>query len=70
MSIDPKDMVAYALGMLKTDGSEMEHRTVVNRAYYGAFLAARDSAGITNVSVSVHRVVVEYYLNKHMTIPA
>ena len=60
-------MVTFALGLLRTDGSEMEHRTVVNRAYYGAFLAARDCAGITNVGGSVHRAVVEHYLNKHMT---
>lgn len=60
-------MVTYAFEMLKRDGSEMEHRNVVNRAYYGAFLVARDSAGITNVGGSVHKDVEVHYRRKHMT---
>ena len=64
MSIEPKDLVEYAHGMLQPEGREVEHRNVVNRAYYGAFLAARDLANITGGSGSVHLKVIEYYRDK------
>ncbi|MDE0154791.1 MAG: hypothetical protein OXI88_10285 [Gammaproteobacteria bacterium] len=64
MSIQPKDLVEYAHGMLQPEGREVEHRNVVNRAYYGAFLAARDLANITGGSGSVHLKVIEYYRDK------
>ena len=61
MPINPKDMVGYARAMLKNDSSEMELRNIVNRAYYGAFLTARDMAGIASGGGSVHREVMDYY---------
>ena len=57
-------MVNYAHALLKNDSSEMELRNIVNRAYYGAFLTARDMAGITSSGGSVHREVMDYYSNK------
>lgn len=61
MPINPKDMVEYAYQMLKKDSTELVLRNVINRAYYGAFLTARDAANITNGSGSVHKDVAEYY---------
>ncbi|MDE0511162.1 MAG: hypothetical protein OXI88_05195 [Gammaproteobacteria bacterium] len=56
MSIKPKDLVEYAHGMLQPEGREVEHRNMVNRAYYGAFLAARDLANITASSMALRRL--------------
>ena len=61
MSIEPKDMVDYACQMLNNDSPEQELRNVINRAYYGAFLTARDDANITNSGGSVHKVVADHY---------
>ena len=61
MSIKPEEMVDYAYGMLDPHGSEIEWRNAVNRAYYGAFLTARNQAGIKNSGGSVHRDVADYY---------
>ena len=64
MSIKPKDMVEYAYQLLKNGEGEMEHRNVINRAYYGAFLTARAAANITTDSGSVHQDVIKYYEDK------
>ena len=61
MSIEPKDMVDYAHQMLSNDSPELELRNVINRAYYGAFLTARDAANITNSGGSIHKEVADYY---------
>lgn len=41
--------------------SEALARTVISKAYYGAFLEARDKAGIVDKSPGVHRTVYEHY---------
>jgi uncharacterized protein (UPF0332 family) len=46
------------------------NRVIVSRAYYGAFLKARDKALIQNSGVSVHKLVIEYYENKRLTVIA
>lgn len=61
MLIDPRDMVDYAYQMLQNNSPELELRNVINRAYYGAFLTARDAANITSGSGSVHKEVVAHY---------
>lgn len=40
---------------------EARARAVVSKAYYGAFLEARNRAGITDKSPSVHAKVHDYY---------
>lgn len=40
---------------------EVEFRTIINRAYYGAFLIARDFAKITNSGSSVHQETLNFY---------
>lgn len=43
-------------------------RSCISRAYYSAFLFARDKAGIRNDSGSLHREVINYYLNIDKTV--
>ncbi|MDO6422881.1 hypothetical protein [Saccharophagus degradans] len=68
MAVNPQDFVKFAYSLLKAndkqDGCEIQLRTSINRAYYGAFLTARNHAGITNSSGSVHKDVIEHYLNQ------
>lgn len=40
---------------------EVDRRSSVSRAYYAAFLRARDQAGISDTTKDVHRVVQEFY---------
>ena len=47
--------------------SEREYRTVVGRAYYGAFLAAREKAAISSKTAAVHQKTADYYLGKNQS---
>jgi uncharacterized protein (UPF0332 family) len=40
-------------------------RAVISKAYYGAFLAARNKAGITSKSPTVHQQVIDHYNQKN-----
>lgn len=40
-------------------------RAVVSKAYYGVFLEARNKAGITSKSPTVHQQVINYYNQKN-----
>lgn len=63
MSFKPVDFY-YLAGWLykqQTSYSEALTRTVISKAYYGAFLEARDKAGITDKSPGVHQKVHDYY---------
>lgn len=61
MPIEPKEMVAFAGELLSKSESEQDFRSIINRAYYGAFLTARDKAGIKNSGGSIHKEVIDYY---------
>ncbi len=72
MVANPVGFVKFALQLFKSNNinkshCEIELRTVINRAYYGAFLVARDQAGIKNSSGSVHGAVISYYKNQKAT---
>lgn len=43
------------------NNQEVNNRTVINRAYYSAFLCARDYAKINSSSGSVHSEVINYF---------
>ena len=45
--------------------AEAKLRTVINRAYYGAFIEARDQAKIRDSGVGVHASVRNYYLGSN-----
>lgn len=66
MPIDPSEMVDYAYQMLQQDSyQELTHRNIVNRAYYGAFLTARDYSKIKSQGGSVHKEVIDYFCNRN-----
>ena len=65
MPFDPIDFY-YLAGWLYLQSSphdEARARAIVSRAYYGAFLAARNRAGIGDKSSGVHKRVHQYYTN-------
>ena len=64
--VDPKDIVEYASQIFETASKEIEFRAVVNRAYYGAFLKARDAAVILDESKSVHVNVINTYKKNNL----
>lgn len=66
MAITGKEFVDFAYGIVKerSDLSEVEFRTVVNRAYYGAHHEAREVARIVDYSGNCHTVVIEHYKRK------
>jgi uncharacterized protein (UPF0332 family) len=63
MAFEPVDYY-YLAGWLykqQVQYDEARARAVVSKSYYGAFLAARNKAGITDKSPSVHSKVHDYY---------
>lgn len=48
---------------LRWDTDEASIRTSVSRAYYGAFLEARDAKGLSSVGRDGHKVVITAYVN-------
>ncbi|MDC0003701.1 hypothetical protein OAE19_04810 [Porticoccaceae bacterium] len=69
MAVEPKELVDYAYDILSNSDQEVEWRNAINRAYYGAFLCAREKSGMSgNRSKSVHKQVADYYKNRSSTI--
>jgi uncharacterized protein (UPF0332 family) len=73
-----KELVCFAYNILQKHQKNIEDifenvsdevvfRSVINRSYYGAFIKARNLAGIKNQSGSVHRDVISHYENKKLT---
>ncbi len=63
MSFNPVDFYRL-VGWLYAQQSphdEARARTIISRAYYGAFLEARNRAGITDKSADVHKKVHGHY---------
>lgn len=44
--------------------NEASIRSIISRAYYAAFLEARDQAAIRSSGGSVHKIVIEHYRGK------
>jgi len=65
MAFKPVDYYYLAGWLYKQQNphSEALARTVISKSYYGAFLEARDKAGITDKSPGVHKKVHEHYFN-------
>lgn len=59
---DPVEFYQFA-GQLyqKKSEREVENRIIINRAYYSAFLCARNFSKISNSSGSVHKEVIDYF---------
>ena len=70
MAVNPRDFVKFANDLFqanyKSSTCEIQLRTAINRAYYGAFLTARNYAGINNSSGSIHNEVISYYQNQNI----
>ncbi|MCH9662734.1 MAG: hypothetical protein K0U66_03625 [Gammaproteobacteria bacterium] len=67
MSVYATDFIDYSYSMYVAaqqakSPEEISCRTIINRAYYGAFLAARDYAGIAGHH-NVHMAVIYYFYN-------
>ncbi len=58
MPFDPKKFVELSK-QLQNGTTEAHYRTLINRAYYGAFGYIRDCLGVAVVEMSVHRKVIE-----------
>lgn len=67
MSFDPVDYYHFASWLFKQNPPHEEARTraVIAKAYYGAFLAARNKAKIQNNSSAVHEAVQKHYAQKN-----
>ncbi|MES2366112.1 MAG: hypothetical protein V4563_09485 [Pseudomonadota bacterium] len=63
MAFKPVDYYYLAGWLYKQQNphEEARARAVIAKAYYGAFLEARNKAGITDKTVSVHAKVHDYY---------
>lgn len=64
MAFAPVDYLALAAALhyeAKKDGAESKRRTAVSRAYYGAFLQARENAGISSKGRDGHERVIQHY---------
>lgn len=64
---DPQEFYKFASWLYEIKDqkdSEALYRAIVGRAYYSAFLAARDRAGLTNAGAGIHRAVIEYWETK------
>jgi uncharacterized protein (UPF0332 family) len=63
MAFEPVDYYHLAswLYTQQNPHDEARARTVVSKSYYGAFLEARNKAGITDKSSGVHRKVYDHY---------
>jgi len=63
MAFNPVDYYHLAGWLYKQQNphSEALARTVISTAYYGAFLEARDKAGIADKSSVVHKKVHDHY---------
>ena len=63
MAFDPIDFYRQASAWYedKADDAEPRMRSIVSRAYYSAFLVAREQAKIKNSSEGTHKLTAEYY---------
>lgn len=63
MAFQPVDYYYLASWLYEqqTSHEEAKNRSIISKAYYSAFLAARDKAGITDKKSAVHKKVCEYY---------
>jgi hypothetical protein len=53
----PSDFLILADSLSQHATGESEHRTAVDRAYYGLFLMTREGIGVTSTGANVHVVL-------------
>lgn len=64
MSFDPKKFIDISKE-LKSGQSEAHYRSIINRAYYGAFGHIRNKLQIWVKDGSIHRKVIDVLLNSN-----
>ena len=65
MAFDPVEFFRFAHALIQQPSlDEASLRSCVSRAYYSAFLVARDRAKITNSGQSVHDLTARHYVNR------
>jgi uncharacterized protein (UPF0332 family) len=62
MRFDPKDFIKISKE-LKTGSTKAHYRSIINRAYYGAFGYIRERLPIYTDGISVHREVLRFLKN-------
>ena len=60
MTMTPADFLTAAEKVAASASSEGDRRTAIGRAYYAAFLEAREKAGLSNTRESVHKEVADW----------
>lgn len=66
MAFNPVDFYDFAASVYAAgSAAEAESRTIVSRAYYGAFLLARENARIPVATTAVHEVTARHYRDRH-----
>lgn len=63
---DPQEVLEVAEALSK-EGGEARRRSAISRAYYGAFLMARDAAGIQDDTSGVHAATWRHYVDRGET---
>lgn len=58
---DPSDFFEVAESLYESNKTPAGYRTVVGRAYYAAFLVARDYAGLQSRGPGGHESVAQHY---------
>ncbi len=62
MSFDPQKFINISKE-LQSGQTEAHYRSIINRAYYGAFGHIRNSLEITVIDASVHQEVIKTLIN-------
>ncbi len=68
VNFNPVEFYRFSGVLYQDNTGEVIYRVIVGRAYYSAFLCARESAGIGNSGADVHKKVIEYFKSKNRTI--
>lgn len=63
---DPKELLELAEDLSRQPG-EAHERSAISRAYYGAFLMARDAAGIQDETSEAHFATWRHYADRGET---
>ncbi len=67
-NFNPVGFYQFSGTLYQNDNGEVTYRVIIGRAYYSAFLCARESAGIINSGADVHKKVIEHFKSKNRTI--
>jgi uncharacterized protein (UPF0332 family) len=67
-SFDPVEFYKFSGKIYQEHSGEIIYRVIVGRAYYSAFLCAKEFAGIGSSGADVHTKVIEHFKSNNKTI--